>query len=309
MRRGAALAAAVILLCCLTFCGCDERSDYLEPENKLIISALGVDSGKKEITLTAEAVTVSENGNSDGHEREVLCGKGGNMRKAFSSLKNGISKRITLSHCAVILLGDTVCPDDFEDVLVFCFSEQDLTGNVQLAAAKSAEEILKTDVGDNLLGYSISAMFLKNRDLPSSGAGCTIVDAVNFAAESPYLVPLPLLGTNNNKEGEVFFRGIRYYKNRRSLYTASLAQSQLIRLANGDFHHGELTVDNEALGVLNVRKSGGKIYIYVRERLSQKSIKEYENRISAELSEVQKELPSAIDCDSNIKVYIRSGAQ
>ncbi len=76
MRRGAALAAAAVLLCCLTFCGCDERSDYLEPENKLIISALGVDSGKKEITLTAEAVTVSENGNSDGHEREVFVRKG-----------------------------------------------------------------------------------------------------------------------------------------------------------------------------------------------------------------------------------------
>ncbi len=72
-------------------------------------------------------------------KERFLCGKGGNMRKAFSSLKNGISKRITLSYCAVILLGDTVCPDDFEDVLVFLlFRNRILRETCSFAAAKKA---------------------------------------------------------------------------------------------------------------------------------------------------------------------------
>lgn len=146
----------IIICCVLMLSGC-KNSDYTEPENRVVASAIGVDYLDNEYNITIEIVKIFENLSEDKFSPNLINGKGNSIDNAILNALKKTNKKISFYHTPIIILGQNITNETINDVLNYCVESNEISLSIDLVIADNAEQILLAENEDNdLLGYKLT---------------------------------------------------------------------------------------------------------------------------------------------------------
>ncbi len=139
------------LLCFLFLTGCKSaKSDYL-------ISSIGFDYKEGWLETSFEAVI--SNSETDKQNVELITGKGKTVEKSVAEIKKQCTQKILLSHCAVIVIGETVPQEQLDQIYEYCFKTQDITLSAIFVRTQNAKKLLsQKPVSTIAVGYDILSL-------------------------------------------------------------------------------------------------------------------------------------------------------
>lgn len=131
----------VFILLCLFLCGCNQL--YYEPEQTVLISAIGIDNAANGVLLTVETVDTSSPDTGLEYSKKILESQSSDCQKAFLSLQKSLGNKLTAEHCAVVVKGVGVDKELLYKALLFLGNSQNLSQNTKIVLAQSANKMLK----------------------------------------------------------------------------------------------------------------------------------------------------------------------
>ncbi len=165
MKRVTAAAAAVLLL--LTTSGCSLPSTELE--NRLIVSAVGIDKADDGYTVTLSYLSMRARPDEDAVlSSDETTSTGLSLHEAFSDAESKIRGSLFWGHTSYVVLSERAARDSIDEILEFVCKNSDIGIDVGVCAVRgSASEALKARVMEQ---EGISKSFdnvLNNEDLSS----------------------------------------------------------------------------------------------------------------------------------------------
>ena len=118
---------------------------YSEPEDRYIVSAIGFD-----VVEGAMAVSVQI---ACGESSRVCRGVGESVWQAMAHIEGADARQLEISHCALIIVGDSLGAGEIGEVLDYCRKNNDITVGAKVASARDAFALLSLGAdGYELLG-------------------------------------------------------------------------------------------------------------------------------------------------------------
>jgi len=147
------LSISVIVL--LSSCNNSDLND----NGKYIVSAIGIDKSQNDYVLSVEAVVVNSEDSERDIENLVFGGVSPTLEKAWVKAVEKSAKPLSLSHCAVVALGESIKSSDLEQIIEFCIKKEDLTVSVGFIRCFTAKEILSQKPFSSVaVGYDIASI-------------------------------------------------------------------------------------------------------------------------------------------------------
>lgn len=141
----------------LVFCGCN-GSDYVEPEKRIVVSAIGIDHSDL-FNVTLETVSVVENSNQDEYSALLYSGVGDSIEVAVADIARQISGDLSFYHCPIIICGANADGNMVNMVLDYVIENHQISLATALIKAENAAEILAlNNEGKEFVGYKISEL-------------------------------------------------------------------------------------------------------------------------------------------------------
>lgn len=131
----------------------------LNDNGKYIVSAIGIDKSQNDYVLSVEAVVVNSEDSERDIENLVFDGVSSTLEKAWVKAVEKSAKPLSLSHCAVVVLGQSIKSSDLEKIIEFCIKKEDLTVSVGFIRCFTAKEILSQKPFSSVaVGYDIASI-------------------------------------------------------------------------------------------------------------------------------------------------------
>jgi len=138
----------LVLPLLLLLCSCQKA----QPE--YLISSIGFDNKDGQINTCFEAVVI----NSETKDQRVLLieGKAKTVEEGIKKIKRQCTQKFLLSHCGVLIIGDTVTKEQLDNVYEYCFNERDITLSAYFVRTENAKKLLsQKPVSTIAVGYDI----------------------------------------------------------------------------------------------------------------------------------------------------------
>lgn len=136
------------LLLAVLLCGCQKSN----PE--YLISSIGFDSQDGELGATFEAVIINSEKNEQ--TRKLITAKGETVGEMLESARSQCPQAINISHCGVLIIGQTVNENQLQGIYDFCFEDNDITISTFFVKTENAQKLLLAEpVSSVCVGYDI----------------------------------------------------------------------------------------------------------------------------------------------------------
>lgn len=153
-------AVMVVVFLIAVLCGCDFR----EADRQFIAASIGFDYENEKLILSTETLIINSESTDQQIETDIFSAQGESPQECMYNLENILSKRLMLSHCGVVAVGDSVPEKHFAQIIDFCRSEA-INFSVYFVSAAKASELLSIKAkGALALGYELMSM-LENRSI------------------------------------------------------------------------------------------------------------------------------------------------
>lgn len=170
----------IIFIILFSFSGCN-ATDYTEPEDRTVITALIVEYGS-EYTLTAEAVSVPDNIREKSFTSEILTGKGADLPSALAAIQADFSNELSLFHCTVIICDASSYQQKRDEILSFLYSNGQFSLGAEVLISDSLKNIKEFELSEGeFLGYEITEL------LELRGLDADIIDISKGRAIPPQI--------------------------------------------------------------------------------------------------------------------------
>jgi len=152
----------ICLLLLLFLGGCQKaKPEYL-------ISSIGIDTKNDKFNVCFEAVII----NSENPEQKLMLlkGSGDTIEQAVAQINRQCTQPLLLSHCAVIVTGETITEKQLNEILEYCYQRDEITLSAFFITTKNAEKLLSQEpVSSVCVGYDIMGLIeqyskLKNKN-------------------------------------------------------------------------------------------------------------------------------------------------
>ena len=264
----------IVLMTFLT--GCSSFSDYIEPENRVMVSALGFDYINNEILVTAECIDINTTNNNDSYNIMSLTASGENLQKAMAKLNTKIDGKLFLNQCPVLLLGEGFNESIFKDLFEEAVISQSLPLSIHLVCCDNAQNTISSNTDKKPAGYQLMSLLHFGKNTVGITDDDTLIVIINSIGKYAFSCKLPRIDYKNAYE----IIGCRYFIND-SYYNFDVLNAQLLFLMNNDLKPSQIVLQNVVLDYKKSNVKDGKIIITVRNYDALKNIK----KIEAELEE------------------------
>ena len=239
MKKAAFLCLILIPLLALSGC-----TDYVEIEQHLIVSAIGVDGQNGQFVVTAEIVNNTEGALDSVPVTQVLESKGATLEEALSKMLTASSKRLFFSHCSVIILGGGLSREQVADVGDFIIYQKEVTLSIQLVSAKEAGQLIRAKgTVYPIVGYEIAAVLKNSREQLGYNDYAPFYQIYNQSQGAGQAFAIPYLDVIPGEENDTFaLGGMAIYQNNRVLTRLTGQQSQFFLMLTNRLQGGELTL-------------------------------------------------------------------
>ncbi len=180
----------------LTFlCGCSKL--YYEPEQTVIISAIGIDPAENGIFLTLETVDTSSPDGGLEYSKKILTASRKDCEGAFLSLQKSLGNRLSAEHCALVIKGEGVNEDLLYETLIYLRDAQNLSQNTKIVSSASGGKMLqlKSRTGQ-AVGYD-AVKILNMQENKNNLLKCNLYSVLS-ALHSGSPLTLPVFETEND---------------------------------------------------------------------------------------------------------------
>ncbi len=179
-----------LILFSVILSGCAQETDYIEPEDRIIVSAMGVQSVNNEMLLTIETVNVGENSNEDTYSAKTVVAKGKDFASALKNVSAECFGKLIFSQCPTVLIGTDIKPEHLREFYEHCIEEYEISFSVNVIAAASPYSVLTENSGENkLIGYEIFKMLKFARENIGETDSLTRILNIN-REDGKYRIPL-----------------------------------------------------------------------------------------------------------------------
>lgn len=151
MKLFRGICLLLCLVCFLASCGGSE------PEQIYLVSAVGFDGDADGYTLTLEIPAGSTG--AGGGERLLLEGRGSDVEQALRAITLGLSRELSFSHCALMVLGEGLTTLQSDAIFEFASSGVLLPLAAQVIQTPNARELLSSgNTPSPAAGYEIPSI-------------------------------------------------------------------------------------------------------------------------------------------------------
>ena len=188
-------ALSILILLCLFLCGCSQL--YFEPEQTVLISAIGIDSAANGLLLTVEAVDTWAPDAGLEYSKKTFESFGSDCKSAFLSLQKSLGNKLTADHCATVVKGENISRALLYETLLYLSTAEALSQNTKIVSTENANEMLKLKSRTGqAVGYdAVKILNMQNdKDL---FLGCNFYSVLG-ALEKEKPLNLPFFKTQNN---------------------------------------------------------------------------------------------------------------
>lgn len=176
-----------LMILCLPLTAC---SEHQEPEQLCAVSAIGFDGAEKGIRVTVEIPVVSE---AELGRAQTLrfTQTGDTVETALRSISLELSGTLIFSHCATVILGETLSTVQMQEIFAFAGSEEGLPLAAEVVICGDAEALLEASpLSAPAVGYEISEMLEQERRRSGAEMPCGIYELRSVASpNTPVAVP------------------------------------------------------------------------------------------------------------------------
>ncbi len=143
----------------VSLCGCSTKSAVVYNRGEYIVSAIGFDNDFNDIKMTVEAIVVNSDIPQDPEKSKIFSGSGTSIAQAFFEINKKITQPLMFSHTGVIAMGESLLPNQINDVLKFCYEKDEINLAAMFVATADAKELLSCKaVSSVAVGYDIMNM-------------------------------------------------------------------------------------------------------------------------------------------------------
>ena len=173
----------VSLFICLFLCGC--KSSYSEPEQTVLISAIGIDKTDNDTFITLEIIDTQSGGLE--YSTKTFQQQAKNVELAFSELQKSVGNKLFAEHCVIVIKGESLSDFEFLNCLVYLCEAQNVSQNTKIAETENANVLLKTK---SRTGQAVGFDMVKILNLQNCGE-CDVYQVLRGLYEkNPPTIPL-----------------------------------------------------------------------------------------------------------------------
>lgn len=144
----------ILLLVSFLLCGCTKA--YTEPEQIIIISAIGIDKTENGILLTLETVDTSKPDGNWEYSPKTLETTEKNCQSAYYRLQQSLGNKLNNEHCVLVIVGKGLEKDTVLSSLEFLSKTENLSQNAKVIKSESANDLIKTkSFSGQAVGYDV----------------------------------------------------------------------------------------------------------------------------------------------------------
>lgn len=287
-----------LFLCLVFLCSCS-KTDYSEIESRAIVSAIGIDKEKENITVSMELVNTKDS--EETAENQIIFKSGKNFLDAVSNISASVSKNLFYSQCATIILGEGLTKEDVQNVFKFIFDGNEFTLLLKVVATKNAKELLTVKPkSEAVLGFEIMSVLNSREKNLSLGYYNSFINVGGRRDVTPYLYALPYFEVSGEKEKKIYsLSGLKLYKDDSENIILKKEEASIFEIFSNSFKSGEISINiKEIPTTVQIKKSKNKQKAFLENdllninfELSQKlntknrkvNIKEYRTALNEEL--------------------------
>ncbi len=144
------------LLLVLLLCGCEKRG----PE--YLVSSIGFDKQSDKYKVCFESVII----NSEDTKQTVklLKGEGETLKSAINQIKKQCTQPLLLSHCGVLVIGNSISGNELSDIANYCVEHKEITLSSFIIKTENAEKLLSVKPVSSLtVGFDIMGLLEQNK--------------------------------------------------------------------------------------------------------------------------------------------------
>ena len=192
MRTDRLRALALLVLLTVGLSSCRALGGQ-EPEQRALVSAIGIDPDPDGVRLSAEILVPLE---SSGSEVRVLSAVGDTAASAFDALRSDLPRNLLFGHCAVLVFGDGIAESAVAEIL----NDARLPPEMQAVTAADARGLLLAGgYATPAAGYDLQAILAAN-----SGIRCRIYELLQDGGEKLTAAELPRFALAPEESGKRF---------------------------------------------------------------------------------------------------------
>lgn len=137
-------------------CGCEKHG----PE--YLVSSIGFDKVKDNYKVCFESVII----NSEDTKQSVklLKGEGATLKSAINEIEKQCTQPLLLSHCGVLVIGDSITKNELSDIAKYCVNNEEITLSAFLIKTENAQKLLSVKPISSLTaGFDIMGLLEQNK--------------------------------------------------------------------------------------------------------------------------------------------------
>ena len=252
----------LLIIIPLIFTGC-EFTDYVDIEDRAIVSGIGFDRVNEKIELSMEIVNTpdSEKGIP---EPQVLKANGADLYEALNRISANVSRNLFYSHCAIVVLGENLTKEDIKALLDYCFENSEFTLLLKIVSAKSANELLNVKPEAlSVTAYEVMSILNSKQKNLALGYKNSFVTVESKRDSSPFIFSAPFFNIEEEEEKKLYrLNGIKIYENNEEKLYLNSYFGSVYEVFSNSFKSGQITLKNgEDTQTVSVKSSSSSINV------------------------------------------------
>ena len=156
MFKKSVVILVVFLFLAYTMRGRSPSGSGAETNQKYIVSAIGFDNIDNSIKVSLETLIVNSETENDQQEVQILSGSGVTVDAALEEVGKSLAKPLLLSHCGILVFGETLMPEQIDEICDYCFQKNEITLSVYVVSTKDSVELLNCKpLSSVAVGYDV----------------------------------------------------------------------------------------------------------------------------------------------------------
>ena len=144
------LSFVIFIIFCLA--GCKYSADYIDPEDRYIVSAVAFQKDNSGIKTLIEAPPAKNNPEKT---LTVFSGVADSVEKSVELTANKISGELIFSQCPIILIDEGLKGEEIQQIFDFCMKNYDISLSVMLSSCDNPQELLGLEQPVMSVGHTL----------------------------------------------------------------------------------------------------------------------------------------------------------
>lgn len=175
--------------------GCAAVKDYIEPEERVLVTALVIENSNEQIKLSAEVNVPDKQG---GNQIKVYSSYGKDIETALSELEKASYGKLLLGQCPVILLSKDLPKSKLKNIFYTLFQNNEISLSVKFAIFEEEQALLSEET-KNPAGYEIENLLNNIERAENKTVGESFAQIIDKSQKKGETFTLPLIEKQNSR--------------------------------------------------------------------------------------------------------------